>query len=77
MLYAVLPYISEQILRFVGDDRKAVELHHGGGAFDGVHYPEDFVYAVFVEAPVFFAFDKYFIKMFEQVVCFEKVNVEH
>ena len=49
-LVHIFPVVRKQIFQLMGQGRKTVNVHHSGGALDGMHDPENTVNTAFVKS---------------------------
>ena len=74
--HGVLPDDEEHILNPVGHRGQGVELHHGGGALDGVHDAEDLVHILLGEGIRLFRLKDDGLQLLQQSAGFVDVHIQ-
>ena len=74
--HRVLSYDKEKILDAVRDRRQRIILHHGRGALDGVHDPEDLVHIVLRKGVHLFRFENNALQLLKQRIGFVDISIE-
>ena len=74
--HRAFPDEEEHVFNPVGDGRQGVELHHGGGALDGMHDPENLVYIVLGEGIFLFCVQNDRLQLLQQRVGFVDIHIQ-
>lgn len=69
--------VEEQILNMMSDCRKGIKFHHGRGAFDGMHDPENFIHVIRGKVPFFFVLYQHFIQLIQQRIGFIQIGIKN